>query len=392
MRVAVVSGTAAFPEMAPETDEAGHYRIGSIPAGTFQVAVHDRDGETVGLDSVVVQSEETATLDISIAVDLSMGAPLPRRPVMRLRSAGWVHGGVEGTYCWPDFRADDGSVVGLCADKIRFGELSSAIPVEQGSSVTIEVEAEAPAQALSAGFYELDSDTQVKSLELGSGSEVEFTVDLPEGVYNLAVFGRWSDGDITYEFRIEVRPSSSGKAKEPTEGLCLPAVPLAVTVGDTWTTSGPVEVPAGFPSELPPDVSKMSSTFVVSAIGTATYSEGRGSPRIEHPRIELNVTTVTLDAEGNELTTEDNSGSWVPASVGNLGPVLTPDWECHRKAVFTDRQPFVIPAQGVDETLERHHGYDKLTGRVVLQQATSSGTRNGEPFSMDMLQELVKVN
>ena len=217
MRVGIVSGTAAFPEIAPETDEQGYYQIGSVAAGTFQVSVHDRDGQRVRLESVVVKSGETATLKFSVSVGSAVekqGA-LPPLPVIRLRHAGHVYDGVEGSYCWPHSRTDDGSVVGLCADKIRWDGLSSAIPVEEGSSVTLEVEAEEQAQALSAAFYEFDSDTQVTFLELGSGPEWALVVDLLEGVYNVAVFGHWPDGDLTYWFRIQVRPELSTTPAEP---------------------------------------------------------------------------------------------------------------------------------------------------------------------------------
>jgi hypothetical protein len=56
--------------------------------------------------------------------------------------------------------------------------------------------------------------------------------------------------------------------------------------------------------------------------------------------------------------------------------------------VFTVRQPVMLPDHGIDATLERHHGYDKLTGGVVLQEGRTTGTINGSPFSMEMLQEL----
>ena len=67
MRIAIVSGTTSFPEIAPETDQEGHYQIGGVSPGTFEVAVHDRDGQRVGLGSVTVTSGETATLDFSIS-------------------------------------------------------------------------------------------------------------------------------------------------------------------------------------------------------------------------------------------------------------------------------------------------------------------------------------
>ena len=123
MRVAIVGGTAPFPEIGPSTDADGQYQIGGVPPGSFQVAVHDRDGERVGLESVAIQSGKTATLDFSIAGDTPTGAqpPLPQRPVMRLRNAGQVYDGAEGSYCWPDSRTADGSVMAICADFYSLG-------------------------------------------------------------------------------------------------------------------------------------------------------------------------------------------------------------------------------------------------------------------------------
>lgn len=66
IRVGIVSGTAAFPEIGPATDEEGFYRIGSVPPGTFDVAFHNRNGDRIGLDSVTVKGGETSTLDLQI--------------------------------------------------------------------------------------------------------------------------------------------------------------------------------------------------------------------------------------------------------------------------------------------------------------------------------------
>ena len=68
VRVFIVAGTAAFTEIAPETDEQGLYRIGGVNPGTFEVAFHDRNGTRIGLDTVSVIGGETATLDLHIAV------------------------------------------------------------------------------------------------------------------------------------------------------------------------------------------------------------------------------------------------------------------------------------------------------------------------------------
>lgn len=66
MRVGIVSGTTAFPEIAVETNEEGYYRIGGVPPGTFEVAVHDRQGNRIGLESVTVRSGKTSTLNFVI--------------------------------------------------------------------------------------------------------------------------------------------------------------------------------------------------------------------------------------------------------------------------------------------------------------------------------------
>jgi hypothetical protein len=333
---------------------------------------------------------------------------------MRLRHAGQLYDGAQSSYCWPDFRADDGSVVAVCADKLSGEGLGAAIPVGPGDSVTVEIDSDVPPQELSAAIYESDSGAEARLASLGPSASAELPTDLPAGVYDVRLFGRWADGDLTYEFKIEVASGPSAAAAVLTDGLCLPATPLTVSVGDSWTTSGLVQVPEGFPGELPEGAAEMSTAFTVSAIETATYSAGRGSARIEHPRVLAQLTTSVRDADGNVLSTEEDSGSSTPASVGNLGPVLTLDWACHRESwlqswseggvasvsertlssgvtavVFSVEQPFVIPAQGIDATLERHHGYDKATGRVVLQEFRTVGTLKGQPFTMEMLQELV---
>ena len=66
MRAGIVSGTTYFPEIAAETNEEGYYQIGSVPPGTFEVAVHDIQGNRIGLESVTVRGGETSTLNFVI--------------------------------------------------------------------------------------------------------------------------------------------------------------------------------------------------------------------------------------------------------------------------------------------------------------------------------------
>jgi len=66
MRVSIVGGTTGFPEILAVTNEDGYYRIGSVPPGKFEVAVHDGEGNRVGLESSVVRSREISTLNFII--------------------------------------------------------------------------------------------------------------------------------------------------------------------------------------------------------------------------------------------------------------------------------------------------------------------------------------
>jgi hypothetical protein len=415
MRVAIVSGTASYPEIAPETDDDGNYRLSGIEPGTYEVAVFDSKGDTADSQSVVVKSGETATLDLTVPA-----GELPTLPVMRLLGGGNIDEGAEGSYCWPVEIADDGSVVGLCADKISWEALTTTLPVDPLAGATIEIEAGEPPDTLNASFFEVDSDASAGSVELEPGLEASLPVNLPAGVYNVRVSGFWDgDGDIAYEFRIEVASDTPATAAVLTGGLCLPATPLAVSAGASWTITGRVDVPDGFPSGLAEGAARMTSVFTLDEITTASYFEGDRSASaatpvpVEHPGVKVRLTNLVLDENGDTLSRIENSGQWAPAAVGNLGPVLTLDWACHREAwvedwpegavpsvgervldsgvtavVFSVRQPFVIPNVGIEAVLQRHHGYDKATGRLVLQETTAEGLMNGQPFTMEILQEL----
>ena len=66
VRVSIVSGTAAFPEVAPETDKEGFYRLSSLAAGRYEVAVHDAQGQRIALESVAVLASGPADLNIVV--------------------------------------------------------------------------------------------------------------------------------------------------------------------------------------------------------------------------------------------------------------------------------------------------------------------------------------
>jgi len=56
--------------------------------------------------------------------------------------------------------------------------------------------------------------------------------------------------------------------------------------------------------------------------------------------------------------------------------------------VLTVTQALSAPSQGIDATIECHHGYGKVTSRIVIQELRTNWMMNGEPFNTNTLQEL----
>jgi len=63
--VTIISGTAAFPEIAATTNSDGYFQICSVRKGTYTVAAF-RDGEQLGTGVVLVRSGQTGSTVIEI--------------------------------------------------------------------------------------------------------------------------------------------------------------------------------------------------------------------------------------------------------------------------------------------------------------------------------------
>ena len=265
-------------------------------------------------------------------------------------------------------------------------------------------------------------------------------LDVSAGQHTIDV----EDG-VGYSETAEVTVRRPVSVKEPFGDLCIPAAPLGVAVGHTWTLAGPVRAEGDFSeSSLPQGASEVLSSYTVTAIEDSRWGVGDESPGaqrdravgdttsgvrednmvlVEHSRIKVQLTQVTRDADGAVLGTEEQIMNGVTISAPTLSPVLTLDWECHRQAwlqrpttgdlpgggtnsaehtveemtlssgatavLFRQTLMVSLPAQEVEMTVESAIGYDKLTGLVVFITQHTSGTRNGEPLSLMMAQELV---
>ena len=211
--------------------------------------------------------------------------------------------------------------------------------------------------------------------------------------------------------------------KEPIEGLCIPAAPLRASVGDSWTIAGPIERSGSVPrGEIPKSATKSSTTFTVKAREADNWVVGNATVRVEHSKVQVQFSQGWEDVDGNRVHTSEEESARIPIMVGNLGPVLTLDWDCHREAwlqtwksgesaglsvvvqasvtertlgsgitaiVFSRGQYWKLPEQGIEQTTEIAFGYDKVTGRLLVHESRAIGTWNGEPFSVETVQELV---
>ena len=140
---------------------------------------------------------------------------------------------------------------------------------------------------------------------------------------------------------------------------------------------------------------------------------------IENSEASVHITTVYRDDEGNTLEATDQDAEWGTIAIhGYDQALLTPDWDCHRKAWLTGGVPssgditreysvgeidlptrsivlFIetvagdVPDAGGEFAAKRVHGYDKVTGRLVLTERHHSGTFDGQPYTLDIVREWV---
>ena len=205
------------------------------------------------------------------------------------------------------------------------------------------------------------------------------------------------------------------------DGLCVSAGYLAASIGDTWTLSGPIASTGNAPSDFPADATSWTSIYTVAsfddvdipvASDRSTASE-RVVNTIEDAIVFVDLSGEIFDAVGNVIDTSNSQIRGRTISVGNLGPVLTTDWECHSIAwtnqqepgfdvsveettlpsgvtvvLFKRTQELVLPNQGISATMNIVNGYDKESGRVVFIDASTEGTMNGDAFSLQMSQSL----
>ena len=304
-----------------------------------------------------------------------------------------------------------------------------------------------PAREWNLEGVQVDGSTVIVRLHVFAGIDVRATLDgrdpdqvnapIPSLEF---VFQDVTPGQHTIEVRdvvgfkesAEVVVPSPTSVKEPIDSLCIPAAPLGVSVGDTWTLVGTLRGEGDFSeSGFPEGTSEVAGSYTVTAIEDSNWSVGEATPGargknvvfVKHSKVKVSSKQVGRDANGNVLGTQEEVLDRATIQVANLGPVLTLDWDCHRQAWLQRQTSGNLPGGGTTnaeysveektlssgitavlflQTLRLSHpeqdtevtgeiviGYDKLTGRLVLLEARGSGTRSGEQFNSVIVQELV---
>ena len=293
----------------------------------------------------------------------------------------------------------------------------------------------APSREWELESVRIEGSTVIVPVRVFAGIDVKATLDgLPAGEVKGTppvleyVFTNVTEGRHTVEVRdvvgyeqaLQVTVSGTVTGEAPTEGMagllfCVPADPISVAVGDTWTIGGRIRTEGGDPSQADLSGSEQSTTFRMLEIGDwVTLTEAGEEITEKNVRIVARSTEVMRGAGGDVMSTYEAENTTGAVSVANGGPVLTLDWGCHRDAWLQSSRGSgsmasvserVLPSglvavvfsvvetapvgQGFEQTTERHVGYDKRTGRLVLTDTRNIGTLDGKLFSFVLVQELV---
>ena len=298
----------------------------------------------------------------------------------------------------------------------------------------------------------MDGSTVTVMLRVYAGIDVKVTLDgmgpdqvnAPSPLLEF-VFQNVAIGNHTVQVRdvvgyeetaaVEVPvPTTTISKKRPTvDGLCIPAAPLGVSVSDSWTVAGSFQVTGNAPPlEIPEDATQWATTYTVTGIEDSKWVVGPGTREgagenavlVPHSKAKVRSEQVWRNADGEVLATREKVLDGATISAPTFGPVLTLDWDCHRLAwlqrptiggspdegttrakhtvedmtlssgitarLFLQTTTLSQPDENLELTSDTVFGYDVLTGRLVLIEDRTTGSKNGKPFSMAMAQALVE--
>ncbi len=141
---------------------------------------------------------------------------IPALPVISVTHEGTEYPGAEGSYCWP-VEIDGDSIVGLCADKIRWDGITTAIEVDPNDSIILNIDAHEFFSELTFSIFTKDVDEPPVLIHRVRGFGDRIMLGLRPGSYYATAFGFWEAGDISYEFEFTVRDTGEPVTQVPSD-------------------------------------------------------------------------------------------------------------------------------------------------------------------------------
>ncbi|MDP3735108.1 MAG: hypothetical protein Q8R39_01620 [bacterium] len=189
--------------------------------GTVQSHHYHLSGRQVAIVVGIAVLIATAGIGGYVFLKNSLPQP-PQLPIIRLWHNGVVYDGVEGSYCWPTQESSaDGEFLNLCVDRV-FGGPETSIRVPSGDTMSIDVQAYAPAEKVWVTLFQ-ESGERLSDIPVTVGETVStFVLDTSPGTYVVLVSGAWSDdkfaGDINYSFTVQVVGGTNNEINVDTSG------------------------------------------------------------------------------------------------------------------------------------------------------------------------------
>ena len=203
------------------------------------------------------------------------------------------------------------------------------------------------------------------------------------------------------------------------EDACLPAAPLGVAVGDSWTVHGIVALDLGEGGDRSSNI-ELYTTFTITGVDDGGLEIDGGTQQVEHGRVSVQVDLVRAMVTGQWLSTRQESLASTTVAITDLAPAVTLDWECHRRTwlrssgdgpdggaegqrsvedsvlpsgmevvVFTVEQDDSDPEEDRVAGRVTGVGYDKQTGRMVLKRTLTYGLQGEETFGESSVETVV---
>lgn len=144
----------------------------------------------------------TTTTEVRLPpVDLQPDPSRPPRAALRSH-AGEVEAG-QGSSCWSQPPAPDGTRQMLCADTFAYPESDATLPVRKGERLTLRFATDEQPNELLASVQDSD-DGEGTPIAVAAANPTTFVLDVPPGPHRLFFSANWASGSGTWGVKVSV--------------------------------------------------------------------------------------------------------------------------------------------------------------------------------------------